>query len=140
MKFKFNLGNVSFSNERNNWSEKRGDINHYHYEPAKNFEMKDMNLEVEFVVEELLQMVKSDEAIVGQLLSTVKELAPMLVQMKKERNEKEVADLKHKIYDLEAELEYKKVKIEHVEERANKLVKENNELKEKAKLNDRELY
>lgn len=140
MKFKFNLGNVSFSNERNNWTEKNDNIKHYHYEPARNFEMKDMNLEVEFGVEELLQIVKSDEAIVGQLINTAKELAPMLVQMKKEKAEKEVTDLKHKIYDLEAELECKKVKIDHIEERANKLVKENNELKEKVKLADRELY
>ena len=140
MKFKFDLGSVTLNNERNNFSEKRGDINHYHYEPARCFELKDLSVEVEFGVEELLQMVKSDEAIVGQLLNTAKELAPMLVQMKKERNEKEVADLKHKIYDLEAELECKKVKIDHIEERANKLVKENNELKEKVRLNDRELY
>lgn len=136
MKFTFNLGNVTFNNERNNWSDKRGDMNHYHYEPARSFELKDLNLEVEFGVEEMLQIVKSDEAIVGQLISVVKNLAPMLVQMKKEKAEKEVENLRKQIVDLESQLASARNCKSYIKERYNDLVKESTS----AKSSDRELY
>lgn len=138
MKFKFNLGNVTFNNERNNWSDKRGDVNHYHYDPARSFELKDLNLEIEIGMEEMLEMVKADKETIGTLISTARELVPQLLAMKNEAKEKEVVDLKNKIYGLEAELSAARSCNEYVKEKYNKIIKETE--KKSVSEDDRELY
>ncbi len=140
MKFNLNLGNLHIKQEKMDVVTWNGKNKHVHHTPERAFNLEGFNLGLEFEMDEIVQLCKSSDMTMLELMKLAKEAIPQIVEFKEKAKEKEIADLKNKIYSLEAEIECKKVRIKHVEERSNKLVKENNELKEKAKLNDRELY
>ena len=138
MKFTFNLGNIEIRQEKMDVVTWNGKNKHVHHTPERAFNLEGLNLEIEIGMEEMLEMVKADKETIGTLISTARELVPQLLAMKNEAKEKEVVDLKNKIYGLEAELSAARSCKEYVKEKYNKIIKETE--KKSVSEDDRELY
>lgn len=123
MKFTFNLGNLEARQERNNWKEKHCDGNHFHYEPAREMKLENVQLGIEFEMDEVIQICKSSDLTFMELVKLIKELGPQAMDYLSRKEEAKAA-VNSRIAELEKDLETARSCKNYIKEKYNKLVRE----------------
>lgn len=141
MKFNLNLGNLNIKQEPKDIVSYKGKEKHIHHIPGRSLDIGDFNIGLEFEMDEIIQLCKSSDITMLELMKLAKEAIPQIVEFKERAREKEIVDLKNKIYGLEAELSAARSCKEHIKGKYNELVKEVKGKPTKlADADDRELY
>ena len=134
MKFTFNLGNMEIRQERNNWKENERN----HYKPAREMKLENVQLGIEFEVEEMIQMCKSSDLTVIEGIKLIKELGPQFMDILIKKEERK-DNLERENQTLRNELESARSCKNYIKERYNEL-KGKIESTSTKLADDRELY